>query len=169
MIKIRIHKKIDIPYRLRWLNNPKVNRYIGDKLGEKTTLKEQEKWFKNYQKDKNKKFFTIFFDNKPVGVVGLSNISKQNRKADLFIMIGEDRYRGKGIGKQAMEWIIEYGFKKLRLHKINLGVIEDNKIAVKLYKKLGFKIEGKMIDEVYNNKFYNFLTMALFRKDYKTN
>ncbi|MFA5644234.1 MAG: hypothetical protein WC928_01750 [Patescibacteria group bacterium] len=67
MIKIRIHKKIDIPYRLRWLNNPKVNRYIGDKLGEKTTLKEQEKWFKNYQKDKNKKFFTIFFDNKPVG------------------------------------------------------------------------------------------------------
>ncbi|MFA5644233.1 MAG: GNAT family protein [Patescibacteria group bacterium] len=84
-------------------------------------------------------------------------------------MIGEDRYRGKGIGKQAMEWIIEYGFKKLRLHKINLGVIEDNKIAVKLYKKLGFKIEGKMIDEVYNNKFYNFLTMALFRKDYKAN
>lgn len=65
-----------------------------------------------------------------------------------------------------MNWIIEYGFKKLRLHKINLGVIEDNKIAVKLYKSLGFKIVGRVIDEIYHNKrFYNFLTMTLFKKN----
>jgi len=69
-----------------------------------------------------------------------------------------------------MKWIIEYGFKKLKLYKINLGVIEDNKVAVRLYKKLEFKVEGKMIDEVYyKNKFYNFLLMALFKKTYKAN
>lgn len=168
MIKIRIHKKIDIPCRVKWLNNPEVNKYIGDELGERTTLKKQEKWFRDYQNNGNKKFFTILFDNKPAGLVGLSNISKQNKNADLFIMIGEDGCRGKGIGKKAMGWAIDYGFNKLKLHKINLGVIEDNKVAVKLYKKLGFKVEGKMIDEVYHkNRFYNFLSMALFKKDYK--
>ena len=168
MIKIRIHKKIDIPLRVTWLNNPKVNKYIGNQLGKRTSLKEQEKWFKDYQKDKNKKFFTILFNNKPIGVVGLSNISKQNKNADLFIMIGENDFRGKGISKEAMKWIIEYGYNNLKLLKINLGVIEDNKIAVNLYKKLGFKVEGKMIDEVYyKSRFYNFLSMALFKKDYK--
>ncbi|MCF7820695.1 MAG: GNAT family N-acetyltransferase [Candidatus Pacebacteria bacterium] len=167
MIKIRIHKKIDIPYRVKWLNSPNVNKYIGDELGRRTTLKKQEKWFKDYQKDKNKKFFTILFNNKPIGLVGLSNISKQNKNADLFIMIGEDSYRGRGIGKEAMKFIIGYAFNNLKLHKINLGVIEDNKVAVNLYKKLGFKIEGKMIDEIYSKgKFYNFLSMALFKKDY---
>lgn len=168
MMKIRIHKKIDIPYRVAWLNDPKVNKYLGDELGKRTSLKKQKKWFKNYQKDKNKKFFTILFNNKPIGVVGLSNISKQNKNADLFIMIGENDFRGKGISKEAMKWIIEYGYNNLKLHKINLGVIEDNKIAVNLYKKLGFKVEGKMIDEVYHkSRFYNFLSMALFKKDYK--
>src|SRR5680860_930391 len=170
MINIRTHKRIDIPFRLKWLNNPKVNKYIGDELGQRTTLAKQEKWFNDYQKDKNKIFFTILFDNKPICLVGLSNISKQNGNADLFIMIGDDKFRGKGFGKEAMKWIIEYGFKKLKLYKINLGVIEDNKVAVRLYKKLEFKVEGKMIDEVYyKNKFYNFLLMALFKKTYKAN
>jgi len=35
-------------------------------------------------------------------------------------MIGEDEYRGKGIGKIAMKRIIDYGFKTLKLHKLNL-------------------------------------------------
>ena len=55
MINIRKHKRIDIPFRVKWLNNPKVNKYIGDKLGQRTTLVKQEKWFNDYLKDKNKK------------------------------------------------------------------------------------------------------------------
>ena len=168
MIKIRIHKKTDIPYRVAWLNNKKANIYIGDELGKQTNIKKQQKWFENYRKNKSKKFFTIMDDTKPIGFMGLSNISKSNKNADLFIMIGEDAYRGKGVGKIAMQWLLDYGFVKLKLHKINLGVIERNKPAVKLYKKMGFKIEGVMVDEVfYKNGYYTCLSMALFRKDYK--
>lgn len=165
MIKIRKHLQKDIPYRVKWLNNPKVNKFIGDELGKKTNLKKQKEWFAEYQTDKNKIFFTVCDDSKPIGFMGLSNISKINRNADLFIAIGEDDYRGKGIGKIAMKWIIDYGFNKLKLHKINLGVIKDNTPAVNLYKSLGFVIEGKMKDEVfYKGKFYDFLSMAIFNK-----
>lgn len=165
MIKIRKHLQKDIPYRVKWSNNPKVNKFMGEILGEKTTLKKEKEWFINYQKVKNKKFFTICDNSKPIGFMGLSNISKHNKNADLFIAIGEDNYRGKGIGKIAMKWIIDYGFKKLKLHKINLGVIKDNVSAVKLYKSLGFVIEGEMKDEVFSKgKYYNFLSMAIFKK-----
>ena len=143
MIKIRKHLEKDIPYRVKWLNNSKVNKLIGDNLGQKTSLKQQKTWFANYQKDKNKKFFTICDGINPIGFMGLSNISKQNKNADLFIAIGEDDYRGKGIGKIAMKWLINYGFTKLKLHKINLGVIKSNKPAIKLYQSLGFVVEGK--------------------------
>src|SRR3989339_542925 len=140
MIKIRIHKRIDIPFRVKWLNNPLANKFTGENIGETTTLKKQKEWFDNYQKNKNKKFF----------------------------IIADDDYRGRGVGKIAMDWLLDYGFYKLKLHKINLGVIADNVPAVKLYKKLGFKIEGTMIDEVrHKNKYYNFYSMALFEKNYK--
>lgn len=164
MIKIRPHIKTDIPYRVKWFSNSNVTKYIGDLLNSKTTLKKEKEWFKNYQKNKNKKFFTICNDSKPIGLIGLSNINKTNKNADLFIAIGNDEYRGKGNGKIAMKWIINYGFKKLKLHKINLGVIKDNIPAVKLYKSLGFVVEGKMKDEVcHKGIFHDFLSMALFK------
>ncbi|MFA6072395.1 MAG: GNAT family protein [Janthinobacterium sp.] len=165
MIKIRPHLQKDIPYRVKWLSNPEVNKFIGDKIGQKTNLKEQRRWFFNYQKAKNKKFFTICDASKPIGFMGLSNISKTNKNADLFIAIGEDNYRGKGIGRISMEWLIDYGFNKLKLHKINLGVIKDNIPAVNLYKALGFIVEGEMKDEVcYKGKYFNILSMAIFNR-----
>ena len=129
-------------------------------------LKKEKEWFDNYLKAKNKKFFTVCDNSMPIGFMGLSNISKANKNADLFIAIGEDNYRGKGMGKIAMKWIINYSFNNLRLHKINLGVIKNNIPAVKLYKSLGFVIEGEMKDEVfYKGKFYNFLSMAIFNRN----
>jgi UDP-4-amino-4,6-dideoxy-N-acetyl-beta-L-altrosamine N-acetyltransferase len=166
MIVIRPHQKQDIPYRVKWLNNPRVNKFIGDTPGQKTNLKKQIEWFKNYQKDKQKKFFTICDEKTPIGFMGLKNIHKINRNAELFIAIGEDDYRGKGIGKIAMQWLLNYGFQKCKLYKINLGVIENNIPAVKLYKSLGFKIEGKMKDEIYyKGKYYHTLSMAIFCKE----
>ncbi|KKW41766.1 MAG: hypothetical protein UY92_C0014G0091 [Candidatus Magasanikbacteria bacterium GW2011_GWA2_56_11] len=165
MIKIRAHLPRDIAYRVKWLNNPNVSRFIGDRMGQKTSLRKEREWFGDYQKAKNKKFFTICDDSKPVGFVGLSNISRANKNADLFIAIGEDDYRGRGVGKIVMEWIIDYGFKRLKLHKINLGVIKDNIPAVKLYRALGFVTEGEMKEEVfYKGKFYDFLSLAIFNK-----
>lgn len=35
MIKIRSHKVSDIPYRVRWLNNPLINKFIGEQPGQK--------------------------------------------------------------------------------------------------------------------------------------
>lgn len=163
MIKIRKHLQKDIPYRVKWLNKPNINKFISDEMGQKTNLKKEKKWFVNYQKAKNKKFFTLCDNSKPIGFMGLSNISRANKKANLFIVIGEDEYRGKGIGKIAMKWIIDYGFNKLKLHKINLCVIKDNVPAVKLYQSLGFITEGEMKDEIfYKGKFYAFLSMAIF-------
>lgn len=165
MIKFRKHLKSDIPYRVKWLCNPKVNRFIGDEIGQPTTLKKEQEWFNNYLKDENKKFFTICDDTKPIGFMGFSHIRKQNKNADIFIAIGEDDYRGKGVGKIAMRWLIEYGFNKLHLHKINLGVIKENTPAVKLYKSMGFVIEGEMKDEDFcNGRYYDFLSMAIFNE-----
>ena len=50
---------------------------------------------------------------------------------------------------------------------MNLGVIESNKRAVKLYENLGLISEGKYINHVsYNGKFVNSLRMALFNQNY---
>ncbi|OGH88063.1 MAG: hypothetical protein A3J93_02740 [Candidatus Magasanikbacteria bacterium RIFOXYC2_FULL_42_28] len=165
MIEIRPHRISDIPYRVIWLNNPNVNQYIGQCLDQKTTFAKQKVWFNKYLKDKNKKFFTMSYGKIPIGFMGLSRIDKTNRNADVFIAIGDDKYRGKGFGEIAMQYLIKFGFKKLGLHKISLGVFEKNKPAINLYKKLGFVIEGTLKDDVFfAGEYHNQILMAIFNK-----
>ena len=71
-----------------------------------------------------------------------------------------------------IEWLnkqdkLSIFLKTLNLRKMNLGVIESNKRAVKLYEKLDFIIEGHLINHVSSNgKFVNVLRMALFNQNY---
>lgn len=165
MITLKPHSISDIKYRVKWFNNPVVDKFIGDCSGQKTTLKKEKEWFKNYQKAKDKKFFKIFVDKKPIGLVGLSRIDKKNKNAELFIAIGEDNYRGKGFGKAALLWIVDFAFKRLKLHKINLGVVKENVPAVNLYKKIGFQVEGVKKDEMFfDNKYHDLFLTAIFKK-----
>jgi ribosomal protein S18 acetylase RimI-like enzyme len=49
------------------------------------------------------------------------------------------------------------------LHRIGLHVVEDNTAAVKLYMKLGFKVEGTLVDAYYgaDEKYHNMLVMGV--------
>lgn len=165
MLTIKPHSARDIPLRVKWLNDPVVSRYVGETPGKKTTRKKQAEWFQAYQKNREKKFFTIFVDGVPIGFMGFSNISKTHRHADLFLAIGESAYRGKGYGEMSLKWLLRFGFQELKLHKINLGVIDANLPAVALYKKMGFRVEGTMRDEVrIGNTWHAMLSMAIFEK-----
>ena len=169
MLHIRPHKSSDIPLRVKWLNNPQVSQYIGDCSGEKTTLAKERKWFEAYKKNPQKKFFTFYVDGQPIGFMGLSNIQKIDKNADLFIAIGEDAYRGKGYGKQALIWLLDYAFYTLKLHKVNLGVVDANKRAIRLYKFLGFVMEGRKREELLiGREWHDMFSMAMFRKNWKS-
>ena len=67
-----------------------------------------------------------------------------------------------GLGTAMLTKLIELA-KKERLHRIGLHVIADSKLAVHLYQKLGFKIEGVMKDAYLgeDGKYHDELVMGL--------
>jgi RimJ/RimL family protein N-acetyltransferase len=163
MLNVREFTQEDIPLKVKWMNNPEVNKYTGEVLGSGTSIEAEEEWFTSIQDNPEHAFFIIEYNRFAIGFMGLKYISKQNQNAEVFIAIGEKDYQGKGIGKMAMQWLLNYGFTDFKLHKINLGVIKRNVPAVKLYTALGFEIEGHMKDEVFAyGRFHDFYSMALF-------
>jgi RimJ/RimL family protein N-acetyltransferase len=63
-----------------------------------------------------------------------------------------------------MEFILDYGFSKLKLHKIWLDVHADNFSTIKLYQKFGFVEEGVFRHQVYcNDVFGDEIRMAKFQ------
>lgn len=169
MLKFRPHKRTDIPFRVKWLSDPEVTKYLGEnRRGQKTTLKKEKAWFDMYVKMRNKKrkkFFTICDGKKPIGFMGLTKISRINRNSDMFIAIGEKDYWGRGWGKNSVIYLVNYAFKKLKLHKVNLGVFTDNKPAFFCYKSAGFKVEGILRDDAFaGGKYRDMYTIARINK-----
>ncbi len=120
-----------------WLNNKEVNRYL--ESGGDYTL-EKLKTFLKEQQNKDILFWAIFIksSNKHIGNIKIDPINHKNNSGEYGIMMGDSSEWGKGYAKEASLRIIDYCFNELKLSKITLGVIDANRVALKLYKKIGF-------------------------------
>lgn len=151
----------DMSFRMKWLNDPEVNKYLGTRVRSGTDEEFHKKWFENYLNDETRRIFTIEVGGKPVGQVGLININILDKNASLYIMIGEKDFWSKGVGSKALEYILDHGFNQIKLHKIWLDVHENNTTAIKLYEKFGFVQEGVFKDQILcENSFEDEIRMA---------
>ena len=90
-----------------------------------------------------------------IGITVLKDINLINRSAEIAIYIGDKKFRGKGFSKEATLETLHFGFYKLGLNRIFLKVLNDNKIAIKLYESIGFRKEGTLIESVFKNNCFN--------------
>lgn len=82
-------------------------------------------------------------------------------KAELGLTV-HDNYQNMGIGTALLNHLIDVARMK-KLSKVWLHVSTDNDRAVHVYKKAGFKIEGKLCKEsCINGKYRDEYSMALF-------
>ena len=80
--------------------------------------------------------------NKMIGTIELSKIDRTNGTAKICrFLIGEEDQRGKGIGKAALNKVLEIGFEVLKLNSISLGVFDFNESAIRCYEMIGFRKE----------------------------
>jgi len=63
-------------------------------------------------------------------------------------------YRGCGLGTKFTKETLNIAFNKLGMQKVWLEVFTDNKMAIHVYEKCGFKIEGTMKNQYWKNGSY---------------
>lgn len=154
----------DAPRFVRWLSDSEVNKFTSRR---KIPLRNELKWIRGLKKDKSEKVFAIDTkDRIHIGSVGIY-LDKQDKGAKFGILIGDKHYWNKGLGTEATKLILDYGFKKLQVHRIQLAVYSYNKRAIAIYKKLGFRLEGINREGIfYHGKFYNEYHMGLLQREW---
>ena len=102
-----------------------------------------------------------------IGSISIHNIDHLNRNAFLGIFIGEEEYRCKGYGAEAIRLILDYGFNTLNLHNIMLSVKADNVEGIACYKKVGFRESGRRREWVFKDgKYIDVLYMDILASEY---
>lgn len=76
--------------------------------------------------------------NKPIGELAYGEYNKVEKSCRLAIKIGETSCQGRGYGKEALQWFMEFLHKEYGITTILIDSIHDNAAAVHLYEKLGF-------------------------------
>ena len=156
-----------LPRFVRWLRDDDVRKGLsGNPKG--PTLKQEKAWFAGLpKKKKSEKHFAIDTkDGLHIGSASL-RLDVTHKRAEIGILIGDKQAWGRGYGKEVMVLLMRYGFEKLKLHRIELGVYAYNTRAIALYKKLGFKLEGKKRDFIlWKGKFYDELLMGMLAKEW---
>ena len=158
----------DINLFVRWMNDPDVRIYTRNPLPR--TIEEVKKWFEPKKEEvKTDVDFLIYHknDKKKIGMVRLTDIQWLNRNANIFTVIGESEYWGKGIAVEAGKLMITYAFEELNLHKIHTSIYAPNERSLKAAAKLGLVEEAVLREEIYidgvhvdNHKF------AVFKEDW---
>jgi ribosomal-protein-alanine N-acetyltransferase len=77
-----------------------------------------------------------------VGHVRLTVFSWHDRNARLALGIFDRRFWARGYGTEAIRLLLRHAFDDLRLHRVDLLVIEYNARAIRAYEKSGFVREG---------------------------
>jgi UDP-4-amino-4,6-dideoxy-N-acetyl-beta-L-altrosamine N-acetyltransferase len=115
---------------LIWRNHLETSKWMIKKF---ISIKEHLNFINSLKKIQNKKYFLL----DDIGVVYF--IIKDN-----LVEIGLYKNPNKKkVGTKLMEFALNYAFEILKAKKIVLFVYENNKKAINLYKKFGFKTVDK--------------------------
>jgi ribosomal protein S18 acetylase RimI-like enzyme len=84
--------------------------------------------------------YTLFDGDTAVGLIWMrAYLDRPTKEGFIFELYVEEKYRGKGYGKQAM-FLIEEKARELGLKSIGLHVFGSNKVARNLYEAVGYEV-----------------------------
>lgn len=155
---------------LKWLNDPEITQYLSIFLP--LTRMMEEDWIENLKNRNDTIVFAILIPDedateKLIGNCGLHAIDWKNRVGEVGIMIGEKEYQSKGYGTEAMELLLDYGFKTVNLNRIQLRVYEFNSRAINSYNKIGFVEEGRMRQAMFiNGEYHDMIFMSILQEEW---
>ena len=141
---------LDLENIFKGLSNPSIIEHYGISFNNVEETKEQMIWFAD---DKQMWWAICSIDNQTFyGAGGLNDINDVENKAESGLWLLPD-FWGRGIMKEVLPLICDYGFKNLKLNRIEGFVETENLNCKNAMSKLDFKHEGTIKDcEMKNGK-----------------
>jgi len=127
----------------QWSNDLELSLLTGD-ISDMITVELQRQYLENMNNPGRYGFYILDAEGSEViGIVRLMRVNLVGRSAVAGIFIGEKDVRGKGIGTEAANLLLDFGFNVLNLRNIMAEVFSFNKASLKICEKCGFKEIGR--------------------------
>ena len=159
-ICLREVRREDLSLFKEWRNDVEMTKNFRT-IGPLTEWNQDWYWENVVNNTDKHKVFTIIKkeDMIPIGEIRLSNLNLFDGNAEIGILINPTE-RKKGYAIASLNLILDFGFNRLRLQRIESQYIESNINSATLFKKAGFIIDGILRNAKYFNGIYNNIVVA---------
>ena len=79
---------------------------------------------------------------KAIGLIDLFDFDAKNKRAGIGIIIQNETNRNQGLGREALDLLVNYAFQKLQLHQVYANIGANNEASLKLFTTFGFQEIG---------------------------
>lgn len=151
-----------------WLNDYEVTKML--EVGKfPNSMEAMEDYFNKLDSSPNDLFFAIIEKETDRHIGNFTiRINWVNRTAETGRIIGEKDCWGKSYGQEALKLAIDYCFKRLNLHRVQGGTVADNIAVQKIWKRLGWTVEGRLRKAVYfDGEYHDSLHAGILREEWK--
>jgi len=154
----------DLPRLARWEMDPARMATLSNWVVPPSEAAAKERIARWCANDKDNAGFAIEALADPpvlVGNIHLWGARPKDRCATLGIALARE-YIGRGYGTDATRVIVDYAFREMGLHRIQLAVAPFNRAGIRAYEKAGFVGEGRHRDAVWHDgRWYDEVLMSL--------
>ncbi len=152
---------------LEWRNRPEVARYMY--TDHRITPEEHRCWFQRVLKDQTCRYWIVVCDNEDVGLAGITEIDRQNRRCYWAFYLAAPSVRGKGIGSYVEYSILSYVFDELKLNKLCCEVLASNEAVANMHRSFGFSVEGTFREHIWKSgRPHDIVCLAMLRSQWIT-
>lgn len=166
VVTIREAKPSDAAQIIAYVNRliEEANSNIEMSPGEFThTIEEEAGLLAKFAATDNSVYLVAEADRKIIGILNCQGSYRKAIRHTVILSMSVDQdWRGKGIGSQLMAHAIDWAKGTGIVKRIELTVFARNTIAIRLYEKFGFEIEGKRRKAGFRDgEYYDSLIMGL--------
>jgi RimJ/RimL family protein N-acetyltransferase len=136
------------------------SQYMLFEAGERNIEPEQQvKRIEAMKKDGKSTIFVAEEKDELIGYLIVMGGNAIRNKHSVYLVIGIlSQYRGVGVGTKLFEELEKWAMKH-EIHRLELSVVTRNEAGLRLYKKMGFEIEGTkrhslLIDGEFADEYY---------------
>ena len=125
---------------LSWFANKQAKKFI-EYASNEHTIQELKFYVKEKENSNNAWLLGIFTNDfsEHIGNIKYEPIDLSNRSAEMGILIGNEDWRGQGVGPEVILGSASWLKKKIGITTITLAVNNENIQAITAYEKCGFK------------------------------
>lgn len=129
-----------------WLNDAEIGHFLGVKgpAGRDAAARFADEFLAQAGKTLFGFNISLLADDRRIGGAVLRGYDRENGNAEVAIFISDRRLLGQGLGTDALNCLVDFGFGELRLERIFLQVFDYNARARRSYEKAGFQTDATL-------------------------